>query len=416
MSLSSEHLLWGLLVLNYALCSLLRDSAMVVLPPLMVTLSLSASAVGFISSIYHYAYGSVQSISGTACDRWGAVRLCGASLSFCIIGLVFFAIGTTPTMMACGRLLMGFGMGPAFAAVLVFQAQAFPAKDYPIYAALSTIISNLGNVVAISPLGFALDFFGKGKVFISLALFTFLLSVVMLLCSFRYEEKRPKGHAFEKLKLSGLLCNGFVCISKDIKLFSVTLFWCVSMGMQLAFLGLWGVPWYETVWNLSLVNARQLMTFSAFSVMVGALVGGLLGRRLCGDKTTVLAAYIMMLCSWTVLIVATLLNASLLWGILAAILIGFFSGNCNVLCSSYIRALPPINKLGAVLGSVSMSIFIAGIIYQWGAGIIMSYAADGGNAVITTEGFLYSFGSFISVAYLFVPLFLNAHMIKIKRL
>lgn len=406
MLLSKEHLLWGLLVLNYALCSLLRDSAMVVLPPLMGALSLSAASVGFISAVYHYSYGSVQSLLGAACDRFGAIRLCGTSLLICVCGVVFFAIGTSPLMLAFGRLLMGLGMGPAFAAVLVFQAQAFSEEDYPIYAALSTILSNLGNVAAISPLGAALDAFGKQTVFLAIAIFTFILALAMLVSSSLYEGHRRRSNV--PLKVSELLWGGFSCVCRNRRLLFTTLFWCVSMGLQLAFLGLWGVPWYQTVWGLSAAHARRWMTISAFSVMCGAFTGGALGRRFNGNGFVVLASYIMMLAGWSVLIGATALKTPLICGAAAGVLIGFSSGNCNVLCSSYIRAISPSRRLGAVLGSVSMAIFVSGIIFQWGAGIIMSCVLKGGKTAMDARGFLYSFGSFVMLSYLFIPQFIRA--------
>jgi len=406
MLLAKEHLLWGLLVLNYALCSLLRDSAMVVLPPLMGALSLSAASVGFISAVYHYSYGSVQSLLGTACDRFGAIRLCGTSLLICVCGVVFFAVGTSPLTLALGRLLMGLGMGPAFASVLVYQAQAFSEEDYPIYAALSTILSNLGNVAAISPLGAALDAFGKQTVFLAIAIFTFILALAMLVSSSLYEGHRRRNNV--PLKISELLWGGFSCVCKNRLLLFTTLFWCVSMGLQLAFLGLWGVPWYQTVWGLSSAHARRFMTISAFSVMCGAFTGGALGRRFNGNGFAVLASYIMMLVSWSALIGATALKASVFWGAAAGMLIGFSSGNCNVLCSSYIRAVSPSGRLGAVLGSVSMAIFVAGIIFQWGAGIIMSCVFKGMGTAMDARGFLYSFGSFVMLSYLFIPQFIRA--------
>lgn len=411
MLLIKQHFLWGLLVFNYALCSLLRDSAMIVLPPLMATLSLSAAEIGLISSVYHYAYGSVQSISGTCCDNWGAVRLCGACLLVCVVGILFFATGNTVGILSLGRLLMGFGMGPAFAAVLVYQAQAFPAKNYPVYAALSTIFSNLGNVLAISPLGTAMDFLGKYHVFIFLAVITLLLAVVMLVSSFLCEETPSLIRSLKcKINLSELFFAGYRCISNDNKLLSVTLFWCVSMGMQLAFLGLWGVPWYETVWDLQVSAARKWMTVSAFAVMFGALLGGIMGRKFSGNTTKiVLIAYIFMIGSWTLMLLTTFLNAPISWGILSGVLLGFFSGNCNVICSSHIRNISPNDKLGAVLGSVSMYIFISGIIVQWGAGVIMSYLAADTSSSITTNGFLLGFGGFVALSYCFVPFFLNAN-------
>lgn len=409
MFLIKQHMLWGLLVLNYALCSLLRDSAMIVLPPLMTTLSLSAAEIGLISSIYHYAYGSVQSVSGTSCDRWGPVRLCGTCLLVCVVGILFFAVGSTTGILSLGRLLMGFGMGPAFAAVLVFQAKAFPAKNYPVYAALSTILSNLGNVLAISPLGAAVDVMGKYNVFIFLAVITLLLAAVMLVSSFLCgNNTNPMNVNKSNVSLSELFFAGYRCIFDDNKLLSVTLFWCVSMGMQLAFLGLWGVPWYETVWKLHVSDARKWMTVSAFAVMFGALLGGVIGRKFSGNTTKIVfVAYILMVSSWTSLLLATFLNASIFWGGMSGVLLGFFSGNCNVVCSSHIRNISHDEKLGAILGSVSMFIFVSGIIVQWGAGLIMSYLAADTGSSITTNGFLLGFGGFIVLSYFLVPFFLN---------
>ena len=71
----SSFPLFLLLVGAIFLTVFFRISASVVLPLEGVRLGMSASLIGFISSVHFYAYAFLQPVSGVLHDRYGPVRV-----------------------------------------------------------------------------------------------------------------------------------------------------------------------------------------------------------------------------------------------------------------------------------------------------------------------------------------------------
>jgi sugar phosphate permease len=76
-----------LFALAFLYSNLMRISGVVILPPLAKSLGISASMVGFLSTLFFYTYGAAFAVWGTIADRIGAFRTCG--ISPCIPGKLY---------------------------------------------------------------------------------------------------------------------------------------------------------------------------------------------------------------------------------------------------------------------------------------------------------------------------------------
>ncbi len=130
-----------------------------------VRLGMSASLIGFISSVHFYAYAFLQPVSGVLHDRYGPVRVVIFGLLLTAASCLLLTLVRTPFTLGAWRLLSGFGVAPMYSAVLVFQAFAFPPERYCFYAAINLGLSSLGAIVSVAPLGFAVDVFGMTETF-----------------------------------------------------------------------------------------------------------------------------------------------------------------------------------------------------------------------------------------------------------
>lgn len=149
----SSFPLFLLLVGAFFLTVFFRISASVVLPLEGVRLGMSASLIGFISSVHFYAYAFLQPVSGVLHDRYGPVRVVIFGLLLTAASCLLLTLVRTPFTLGAWRLLSGFGVAPMYSAVLVFQAFAFPPERYCFYAAINMGLSSLGAIVSVAPLG-----------------------------------------------------------------------------------------------------------------------------------------------------------------------------------------------------------------------------------------------------------------------
>ena len=74
------HGLFLLLASAYFLSIFLRTSAAVVMPAEAERLGMSASLIGFLSSLHFYSYAFMQPVSGILHDRFGPLRVTAAGM------------------------------------------------------------------------------------------------------------------------------------------------------------------------------------------------------------------------------------------------------------------------------------------------------------------------------------------------
>jgi MFS family permease len=79
----------------------------------MRDLSLTAENLGFLSSVFFYAFALIQIPMGAAMDIFGAKRLIFFLSSVGIVGAIIFALANSFPVALIGRALMGVGMACA---------------------------------------------------------------------------------------------------------------------------------------------------------------------------------------------------------------------------------------------------------------------------------------------------------------
>lgn len=73
-----KYFFLAVLLAAYFMSNLMRVSGVVVLPPLAVSMGLSAAAVAFLSSLFFYTYGASYGVWGVLFDKRGPFVCCGA--------------------------------------------------------------------------------------------------------------------------------------------------------------------------------------------------------------------------------------------------------------------------------------------------------------------------------------------------
>lgn len=385
-----KRLFFVILLLGFMLSNLMRISGVVVLPPLGESLGLSASTIGFLSSLFFYTYGLSFGLWGVLIDRRGAFRCCGTALLVAACGSFIMMFSGTAAAIGLGRALCGLGLSSAFTGILTYCAVSFPQKDYGGYVGLSMVVGHSGTIIAVAPLGFAMKQIGSRGVFCVLGLFALALGAA-LLC-FRKDDPltRPADGSVDPAAVFSELWTVSKNIWKKFPLRVVMYTWGVSAAAAAALQGLWAVAWLQTAAGMPLGTAYLCATWISFGMVAGPAFGGWLVRCCRNEKRSFFIVCLLTQASWLLWLLLSLFSGSAALFGAAGFLIGFFNGCGYVFMGSAVRSLVPLSQNGGTIGVINMFLYLMVIIFQWGTGVCLDlFKAPAGG--YTNLGFLSGF-------------------------
>lgn len=385
-----KRIFFVILLLGFMLSNLMRISGVVVLPPLGESLGLSASTIGFLSSLFFYTYGLSFGLWGVLIDRRGAFRCCGAALLVAACGSFIMMFSGTAAAIGLGRALCGLGLSSAFTGILTYCAVSFPQKDYGGYVGLSMVVGHSGTIIAVAPLGFAMKLIGSRGVFCVLGLFALALGAA-LLC-FRKDDPltRPADGSVDPAAVFSELWTVSKNIWKKFPLRVVMYTWGVSAAAAAALQGLWAVAWLQTAAGMPLGTAYLCATWISFGMVAGPAFGGWLVRCCRNEKRSFFTVCLLTQASWLLWLLLSLFSGSAALFGAAGFLIGFFNGCGYVFMGSAVRSLVPLSQNGGTIGVINMFLYLMVIIFQWGTGVCLDlFKAPAGG--YTNLGFLSGF-------------------------
>jgi len=406
-----SYLIYSLLISAYFFSFFFRVSASVVLPDLALKWGMSATLTGFISSLYFYAYALMQPVSGNLNDRFGPLRVVSSGLVVTALGATMFAYGSNPFIIGTGRLLTGLGLAPMLSGALVFQASSFPSNRYAFFSGITYTIGNFGAVASVSPLGYALDAWGRSWVFMILALLNILLAAALIF----NRKKDPlllknteasSGKGFSPSHILGELKRAFGIIRKSRQLKRMSFFWAASTASIMAFQGLWAVSWYKAVYDVSQGRAR----FWATMIGVGVLVGSFLGAQIAPDakdrKKAIFLSGSVYCTLWGILLLCALFKAPLPVTGITGFLIGLSAGVAFDHLTAGVNDIAEPGFKGSLFGAMNLLNFTGVIIFQWGTGAVISLFPSAVPGGYSAPGYNITFGLvviFIWLAFSMIP-------------
>lgn len=167
---------------------------------LMHEFSLNASMLGFISSLFYYAYTAMQIPSGLMCDRFGPKRLLVVGLFGCGLATVFFGNTDSSMSVSLARLVSGAMSAFAFICPLVLTSNWFPSHYFALIAGIIQSMGCLGAIFGGGPLALLVNQYGWRITLIYAGYIGILLSIILLL----FLKNEPKD---EETKLWLKACH-----------------------------------------------------------------------------------------------------------------------------------------------------------------------------------------------------------------
>ena len=316
-------------------------------------------------------YASMQIPTGLLVDRFGprVTLTCAAVLLGA--GETLFGFAHSYPLALVARAVLGVGDAMTWVSVLRVAAAKFPARNYPLVVALSSMLGGFGNLAATVPLTMLLGTEGWTTTF-----------VVAGLLSAGYAAVVAVGLRVKPQHLTDGPAPTAPIGLRDV-LRGVRTSWRVP-GTRLGFwthfatmvspttLGLlWGAPY--------LINTQHLTAARAADVLAALVLVGLVANPVIGAVTSRLREVRMPI------VVGALLAAALTWTVLLTdpnplpfgvlvVAFGLFAlgGPISTVGFALARDYNPMHRVGTATGVVNVGGFVATTVAALGVGLLVN--------------------------------------------
>ncbi len=387
--------MWGIPSFIFLVAFFHRVAPGTVAKELMASFQASGALLGFLSSLYFYAYAALMLPAGVLVDAYGPRRVVGVGGSVMGMGAVLMGWASSSGPLFAGRLLVGLGASVTFVGALRVAADWFPPRWFGTLAAMTATMGVLGSLAATAPFALLAGAVGWRWGFISVGLVSLFAS---LLC-WALVRDRP-GIAEAAAQTLGQIMKGTWQVLRNPHTWPPFL---TFFGLYGAFgnLALWVVPFLRDVYELPIGRAASYATAAPLALLVSApLTGFLSDRVLRRRRLPYIALCWMYLLLWGVFVLT--LGRLSLGGFFALFFtLGLFGG-AFVLTWPIGREVNPPHLAGVSVAVVNLGGFLGAALTQAPAGALLDSrwtgVMEGGARVYPLEAYRLAF----SICALFV--------------
>jgi nitrate/nitrite transporter NarK len=322
------------------------------------------------------SYAIAQIPAGLLLDRLGARRMLVIGALVMAAGHTLLALGETLPVALTARTLTGIGDAATFISAVRLTATWFPSRLVPLFTQLTSVLGQLGQVVAAVPFFAVLLAVGWTAAWGALALF--LLVVVVL--SLAIVRDRPEaagapeparlrpGPAIREIVRSRAAWAGL--FTHWLTLFPVN-----------AFFYLWGVPYLTLGQGLESTEVSFLLTLNvAMAMLIGPGIGVLTGRMPQHRVRIVWVALALIVLVWAVtLLQPQQLPVRQLVPLMAALALG--TGTCAIAFDLVRTGIRP-QLIGTATGFCNIGGFGGALLAVLLVGVILDLRTGGGTATL----------------------------------
>ena len=237
---------------------------------LAADLSLDATHLGLLTSVYFLTFAAVQLPVGVALDRYGPRRVQSVLLLLAAAGAALFAEATNLPGLLLGRALIGLGVAGALMAGLKAITLWLPKERLALANGAFIALGTAGAVTATRPVEWFLGSTDWRHLFALLAVLTAATAVAIAFLV-------PKGAA---------TAPGHGRAGSPFSVYRDSRFWRLAplsmscIGTAWALQGLWAAPWLDDVAGLQHEVVVHHLFVMAVALCAGALLVGLAADRL----------------------------------------------------------------------------------------------------------------------------------------
>jgi MFS family permease len=364
------YIIFLLAALFYLYEFVLQVAPSVMAMPMMKAFHVSAEGFGVISAFYFYAYAPMQLPAGLLFDRYGPRKLMSLALLLCAVGSFFFA-STESVITACiGRFLIGIASAFSFIGVLVLLSRWFPAKYFAILAGIAQAMSSVGAICGEAPLAALTDVVGWRNASFILSLIGVFLAILLWKFIRDFPDKATQSRPDSKIRdefyrLVEVCKHSYTWITGA---YAFTIWTPIAV-----FAALWGVPYLEEKYQVSVVVASSMCSMIWLGIGVGSPFLGWLSDRLCSRRIALGVSSIFGLIASVILLYVPDVSMSAMYFVL--FILGIGAGGQTV-SFAVVTENNPANLVGTASGFNNLSVLIGGAIFQPLVGVMLHKTAE----------------------------------------
>lgn len=391
-----------------------RVSTSVIAQDILKAFNVTATALGFMSSMYFYLYAFEQPLVGYFTDKLGARRVIAYCTLAAAAGCFMFALAPGIGWASAGRALIGIGVGGVYVPAVKAFSQWFRRNEFATMIGLLMAVGNFGAIFATTPLAWAANNWGWRISFhvigwISLAL---ACGAFFLIKDFDGSVETVKDENILEPTETG---------SKEIPFYRVLIsfqFWVIAVvffgvyGIVITFQGLWATPYLMAVLETDRIAASRLNMLIPVGFIVGAPLFGRLSDRLFKSKVHVIISLLGILTvSWAGIVFGMKLGTALI--AINLFVMGTATGGFISVLWAHIREITPPRILGSVSGLLNPAPFLGVAVFQVLTGSFIDRAIQVRGAY-PPEAYKYSFVLcfIVSCACLIISFFLKEQRVQ----
>lgn len=381
----SAYLIFFLSASFYLYEFILQVAPSVMADPMMKTFHVTAEGFGVISAFYFYAYAPMQLPAGLLFDRYGPRKLMTAALLLCAAGSFFFASTESVLTASLGRFLIGIGSAFSFIGVLVLVSRWFPPHHFAILAGIAQLMSSVGAMFGEVPLAAMINQVGWRQASFILSAVGVMLAV--LLWSFIRDyphqptQALPTRRFMDEWRRLVEVCRQSYTWLTGAYAFSV---WTPIA----VFAALWGVPYLQEKYHISVVMASGLCSMIWLGIGIGSPLFGWLSDRCYSRRLALSVSALFGLLSTCLLLYVPGIPMSWMYAVLFAL--GMGAGGQTV-SFAVVKDNNAAHLVGTASGFNNLSVLIGGAIFQPLVGVILHRSAawrlEQGIPVYTLSGY-----------------------------
>lgn len=364
-SMLSAYTIFFLAASFYLYEFILQVAPSVMADPMMQTFHVTAEGFGVISAFYFYAYAPMQLPAGLLFDRYGPRKLMTFALLLCAFGSFFFASTDSILTASIGRFLIGIGSAFSFIGVLVLLSRWFPPQHFAILAGIAQLMSSVGAMFGEMPLAALINDVGWRNASFILAFIGVILALLLWLFIRDYPHQPTQSLPTRKFsdewhRLLEVCKRGYTWVIGAYA-------FCIWTPIAV-FAALWGVPYLEEKYQVSVVVASGLCSMIWLGIGIGSPLLGWVSDRFNSRRLALAISAIFGLGATLILLYAP--NVSLVWMYAVLFFLGLGAGGQTV-SFAVVKDNNPSHLVGTASGFNNLSVLLGGAIFQPLVGVIL---------------------------------------------
>jgi len=354
-----------------------RAAPAVVGPEIIKDLGVAPAALGFMGSMYFWAYAAAMLPAGVLADTWGSRKTMSVFILLAAVGGFIFGVAPSVLYLAIGRFLVGFGVGFIYVPAVRVLADWYKPDELATYSGILLAVGNISALISAAPLVALMSVIGWRNSFHVVGAFTVLAALFVWLVvrnkptELNFPTPRdlmglPPAPPAPKVSLGSAVKAVFA--NPQFYLLGMLLFSYYGTFMGVG--SLWAGPYLQHVYGLSKQAAGNIIMMFPLGMVFGCPISGYISDKILKSRKKVLLAGVALhALSYIPLVFfpdkmsVTQLYALFFWYGL--------SGGGFVSCFACAKETCEPRFAGTAVGSLNIFIFVGGAFYQQVMGIVI---------------------------------------------